>query len=139
MAQGKKEKVEKSVKYWHNSALDDFRAAESLFEKKLYPQSLFFCHLTVEKLLKALVIEKTREPAPYIHDLRRLAEIAGINLDEDKEKVLEKIFTFNISGRYQQEKIEFHRQYNKREYAQKYLEITKGLILWLEKKFQKKQ
>ena len=111
---------------------------QKVYLKRGYTRSVFFCHLTVEKLLKALVMKKIKEPAPYVHDLRRLAKIAEIDLDEDKKKILEKIFTFNISGRYQQEKLEFHKQYNKREYAQKYLKITKDLILWLEKKFQKK-
>jgi len=48
------------------------------------------------------------------------------------------IFTFNIAGRYADAKFEFYKKYNKKEYAQKYLKITKDLLLWLKKEFHKK-
>ena len=134
----KKENVKKLVKYWKDSGLKDFEAAQSLFEKRLYPQCLFFCHLTLEKLLKALVIEKTQKFAPFIHDLKRLAEIAKIDLNKQQQNDLEKIFTFNIAGRYPEEKLEFYKKYNKKEITEKYFTITKGLILWLKKSFLKK-
>ena len=78
---GNNKKFEKSVKYWRDGALSDFKAVEGLFKNGSYPQCLFFCHLSVEKLLKALVVKETKEPASYIHDLRRLSEIAKIELD----------------------------------------------------------
>lgn len=132
------ENFQKSIKYWLESSDKDFQAAESLFEKKLYPQCLFFCHLALEKFLKALVIKRIRQYSPFIHDLRRLAEIAKINLTEKQKQILDQIFTFNIAGRYPEEKSEFYRKYNKKEYAQKYLKLTQDLILWLKKEFQKK-
>jgi len=59
----------------------------------------------------------------FIHDLQRLAEIAKLDLTEEKEKKLNKIFTFNIAGRYANEKIEFYKKHNKRKYAKKGLLI----------------
>jgi len=49
------------------------------------------------------------------------------------------ISTFNIAGRYADEKFEFYKRYNKRESAQKYLKITQSLFLWLKEELQKKQ
>ena len=83
-------------------------------------------------------MKTTKNHPPFIHDLQRLAEIAKLDLTEEKEEDLNKIFTFNIAGRYANEKIEFYKKHNKREYAKKYLQITKDLILWLKKEFQKK-
>ena len=133
-----KRSYQKYIKYWKDSGLKDFEAARSLFEKKLYPQCLFFCHLTLEKLLKALVIEKTQKFAPFTHNLKRLTEIAEINLSKQQQNNLNKIFTFNIAGRYPEEKLEFYKKYNKKEIAEKYLTITKDLILCLKKSFLKK-
>ncbi|MEA3452778.1 MAG: HEPN domain-containing protein [Patescibacteria group bacterium] len=130
--------LQKSIKYWRESSFNDFKAAKILFEKGLYPQSLFFCHLSLEKILKALFIKKTKEFAPFVHDLRRLAELAGVNLTKEQQMALDKIFTFNIAGRYSEEKFEFYQKYNNKAVAAEYLEITKNLLLWLKKEFQKK-
>lgn len=84
------------------------------------------------------MIKVTKEYSPYIHDLRRLAEFAKIKLTSKQKQILDKISTFNIAGRYADEKFEFYKKYNRKEYAQKYLKITEDLILWLKKEFQKK-
>ena len=133
-----KQNFQKGIKYWQESSSKDFEAAKSLFEKKLYPQSLFFCHLSLEKMLKAIVVKTIKDYPPYTHDLRKLAEIANIDLSLRQKKILDKIFTFNIAGRYIDVKFAFYKKYNKKEYAQKYLKITKDLLLWLQKEFQKK-
>jgi len=133
-----RQNFQKSIKYWIDGSGKDFKATHSLFKNRLYPQSLFFCHLSVEKILKAVVMKRTGKLPPFIHDLRRLAEIAKIELTKDREEILEEIFTFNIAGRYADEKFEFYKKYNNKEYAEKYLKITEELLLWLKKEFQKK-
>jgi len=45
---------DEKVKYWIESAKNNWVVAGHLFEKRDYPYALFFGHLTVEKLLKAL-------------------------------------------------------------------------------------
>jgi HEPN domain-containing protein len=127
-----------SAKYWIESSEKDFEIAQILFKSKHYPQCLFFCHLSMEKILKAIVVKITKDYPPYTHGLQKLAEIGEIKLDLDRKDILNKISTFNIAGRYAHAKLEFHKKYNKKEYAQKYLEITKNLLLWLKKEFQKK-
>ena len=131
-------KLNKNIQYWTNSAEKDFKVARSLFRLRYYPQCLFFCHLSLEKLLKAVVIKKIKDYPPYTHDLRKLAEVADLDLSSKQKENLDIIFTFNIAGRYTDEKIEFYKRYNKKEYAQKYLKITNDLLQWLKKRFQKK-
>ena len=127
-----------NIQYWLNSSKKDFQVAQNLFNSRYYPQCLFFCHLSLEKILKAIIIKIIKDYPPYIHDLRRLAEIAKIDLNSQQMEYLDKIFTFNIAGRYADAKFEFYKKYNKKEYAQKYLKITENLLLWLKKEFQKK-
>ena len=45
---------QEKVNYWIRSAENDWRVAGHLFEKEDYPYTLFFGHLTIEKLFKAL-------------------------------------------------------------------------------------
>jgi HEPN domain-containing protein len=69
--------------------------------------ALFFIHLSLEKLLKGKILEKINEPAPPIHQLRRLAETLGITLDDSLKIQLDEISSFNISARYDDYKEEF--------------------------------
>ena len=128
----------KDIKYWLESSQKDFQVAQNLFSLKHYPQCLFFCHLSIEKLLKAIVIKVNRKHPPYIHDLRKLAKLANLDLSPKHEQILDTIFSFNIAGRYADAKFKFYKKYNKKGYTQKYLKITKELLLWLKKEFQKK-
>jgi HEPN domain-containing protein len=48
------EKQKRGVLYWLESAEGDWDVANHLFEKGDYSYSLFFGHLTIEKILKAI-------------------------------------------------------------------------------------
>jgi HEPN domain-containing protein len=77
-----KEKIntKKVIKYWLESSKQNFETAKFLFKGKKYSDSLFFCHLMLEKILKALVVQKTKTHAPYTHQLVDLAKIAKIQI-----------------------------------------------------------
>ncbi|PIZ01270.1 DNA-binding protein, partial [bacterium (Candidatus Gribaldobacteria) CG_4_10_14_0_8_um_filter_33_9] len=64
--------VKKIVEYWRKTAEYDYKTMVFLFKGKEYSNSLFFGHIVLEKILKALVVQRTKEQAPYIHDLVRL-------------------------------------------------------------------
>jgi len=61
---------------------------------------LFFAHLTLEKILKALVCKHSQDLAPRIHNLSRLSEMAGIALINEYVDVLAEMNAFHIEGRY---------------------------------------
>lgn len=129
---------QKTIKYWIEGSSNDFQAANILFEKKFYPQALFFCHLRLEKILKAFFMKKAQKTPPFVHDLRRLAELVEMDLTKERQKVLDEISIFNIAGRYVEEKFEFYKKYNSEKIVAKYLKITKDLLKWLKEEFQKK-
>lgn len=118
------------VRLWIESAEKDWSVTKNLFKLRHYTYCLFFCHLTTEKLLKALVVQKTGKQAPPIHDLKRLAKLAGLKLSVEQRQGLETITTFNIKARYDDVKQNFYRKATK-EYTREYLEITKEVIVWL--------
>lgn len=126
------------IQYWLNASKEDFQVAKNLSKLGHYSYCLFFCHLSIEKFLKAAVVKETNNYPPYTHDLRNLAKIASLELNTKQKEHLDEIFTFNIAGRYVDTKLKFYQKYNKKDYAQKYLKITEDLLLWLKKEFQKK-
>ncbi len=124
--------IKKVGDYWKKSAYYDFDTAKFLFKGKRYPECLFFCHLMIEKNLKALVVKKTKTHAPYIHQLVDLAKVAKIDLNEEQIDHLTEITGFNIAARYDAYKFNFYKRCN-RFYTEKYFKISKELYLWLKK------
>lgn len=136
----KKEKkdIGKIIKYWQKTSEHDFETMNALFSIKRYPESLFFGHIVLEKILKSLVVEKTGEEAPYIHNLTKLAELAKCDLFENELNLLDDVNKFNIRARYPEYKMQFFKQCN-REYAKNYIDkITRLYKKLCQKLTQKK-
>lgn len=114
---GQPRHIEKLIIHWTDSAKDALEAAEIMFKKEKFAFSLFFGHLSLEKILKALVIKNTKQHTPYIHKLETLAELAGLELNDEQIDFLCQVTSFNLEGRCQEyiEKI-------KKIFTQKYTE-----------------
>lgn len=98
------------IKYWLTSADQDWVVARHLFEKKVYAYALFFGHLTVEKILKAIFTCKNDKTPPFSHNLVYLSEKAGLELNEEMLDLLEEVSDFNLEARYPDHKFSFHRK-----------------------------
>lgn len=92
--------IEKQIDYWRTGSDEDLAAAESLREKGHFRHSLFFAHLALEKMLKALVVRQTKDDPPRIHSLIRLAKCAGLPLDQEREDLLREFGEYQLEGRY---------------------------------------
>ena len=68
----------KMMDYWLATAVHDWDTAQALWRAKRYDACLFFCHLVTEKILKAAVVKQTGKPAPRVHDLIKLANLAQL-------------------------------------------------------------
>ncbi len=102
--------TQKVQDFWFVEANEALQVAWHLFEKRDYSYSLFFGHLAIEKLLKALYVARKKKHAPYIHNLKRLAELSDIQLSEEKENNLIRITAFNLESRYPDEKRDFRKK-----------------------------
>ncbi|MBI5789018.1 MAG: HEPN domain-containing protein [Candidatus Schekmanbacteria bacterium] len=118
------------IQYWLKTSEDDIRVAQHLYEAKDYPQALFFGHLFLEKILKALVVQATGEHAPGIHKLLRLANLAGLELTESQKEFLLKVTAYNIEGRYPDELLSVKDKYSET-YCREELNKIKELVQWL--------
>ncbi|MBM3151298.1 MAG: HEPN domain-containing protein [Chloroflexi bacterium] len=93
--------VEKNVAHWRKGATEAWEAADDLINKdRRILFGLFFVHLALEKIIKAHVWRVKEDAPPRIHNLVRLAELAGLTLDDTNKNILSEINEFNIEGRY---------------------------------------
>jgi HEPN domain-containing protein len=92
--------IDKQIAYWQESAKEDWEVALELVSNNRLRHGLFFAHLTLEKMLKALVCKETQQSAPKIHNLIRLSQIANIALTNDQFDILADMNPLNIEGRY---------------------------------------
>jgi len=129
--------VKEQLTYWQISAKRNWKTTNNMFKSKDYDACLFFCHLTIEKFLKGLVVIETQKEAPKIHDLERLALLAKLKLSEKRLQELRIITEFNMACRYNEDKFLFYKKCTK-EYTTNWFNISKKIILWLQKAYPKK-
>ncbi len=122
------------ITYWLKIAEEDWRVANHLFEKGDYSYALFFGDLTVEKILKALYIDKQNETPPFSHNLVYLSEKSGIELYEDNLELLEEISDFNLEARYPDDKLSFFRKCTI-EFTENKLKQIEEVRKWLLRQF----
>lgn len=125
--------IKELIRYWIESAEDDLKTAQSLFNSKRYHHCLFFCHLFIEKAIKALIVKKVKQPSPYGHNLLKLTELSGVKFSEKQLDLLDEINSFNIDARYNDYKRRFYKKATKK-YTQEYFKKAKQMYLWLKRK-----
>jgi HEPN domain-containing protein len=119
--------INRQIKYWIDSGNDDISSAGILIEKNKYLHGLFFCHLAVEKILKAIYVKRKNDFAPKTHNLLYLCELCGIEPDDDNKVFFAVLMKYQISGRYPDSPdkiIEFST-------ADEYYNKTQEAVVWL--------
>lgn len=94
--------LQEQTKYWVTESEEDILTAKVLLKSKRLLESAFFCHLAIEKILKAFIAERKNEIPPKDHNLLKLAKRSGIHkeLDEGCIDLLAELQPFNIEERY---------------------------------------
>jgi HEPN domain-containing protein len=100
--------VEKIVKHWIDTSDEDFLTMKALYASGSYGWALFLGHISIEKLLKAVYVNKYGKHAPFLHNLYRLAELCNIEMTNEQSDWFDKISSFNINARYDDYKREFY-------------------------------
>ena len=122
---------EEHVNYWRQSAHHDLESAEIIFDSGRYDWCLFVGHLALEKILKAIFVDRNdNKMPPTIHNLVRLAELSKVEIDDEQKFLLDKINDFNIQTRYPDYKLEFYKRCDA-EYTNEYLGKIKEFYTWL--------
>ena len=118
--------MKEEAKKWWTKAEGDLIKARDNFKMGHYDLASFLCQQSVEKALKAALIEN-KKVMPKIHDLVKLAKLVNINsnlLDD-----CERLTYVYVDSRYPDTET---KKYTKAE-TEKDLEIAEKIIIWIEK------
>jgi HEPN domain-containing protein len=115
--------INKHILHWRAGSSEDWEVACSLVKQERVRHGLFFAHLSLGKILKAHVCRATRELSPPIHNLLRLAECAGLSLQQEQRDLLAEVNSFNIEGRYPEMLLPLPTQFEAEAYLQKIREL----------------
>lgn len=113
-----------------DTAKSDLDTVELLIRECRFLHGLFFCHLAIEKWIKAHVVKTTAEIPPKSHNLIYLIDLAELTVNEQDENLLGVLMKYQLEGRYPDHDPEISSK-NK---ALDYLNRTKELLKWLVKK-----
>lgn len=127
---------EEMISYWVETSEKDFNTMLHLYKSKDFHWSLFLGHLVIEKLLKAVYVERVALHSPRIHDLLRLAEKSELQLSEEQKDLLDILTTFNINARYPDYKRSFYKKSTEK-YTGEYIEKVKEMRIWILKELGK--
>lgn len=121
--------IEKQIEHWQTGAEEDLAVATQLVSAGKIRHGLFFAHLSLEKILKAHVCKATRDLAPPIHNLSRLANFAELSLTVANRDLLAITNGYNIEGRYPELLLPLPSQTE----ADETMEKIQELFAWLKK------
>ena len=126
------------AEYWLDLCDEDLDVVKLLLQGNKLLYAGFFCHLTAEKALKAVIAHNTGETPPKIHDLKKLAKFGKIadDLSEEQRLFLGRLMPLHIEGRYLSHK-KLVADTLTVEYCEKIFKETEEFLSWIKKKLGK--
>jgi HEPN domain-containing protein len=122
--------IEKQIEYWIQGAEDDLLTADLLIREKRILHGLFFCHLVIEKAIKAHVVKATGEVAPRSHNLIFLSEKTDLEFDNETQIFLGILMKYQLQGRYP----DYNPSIPDTTKVNEYYKNTKTLLKWLKER-----
>ena len=122
----------KSPQEWLKQADYDIKTAEIMFDNKRYFYAVFMCHLSIEKVLKGIYLDRLKEIPPKTHNLVYLVEKIKLLLPEN---LYDSVFALNrvsVPTRYPDDIQRMLKDYNE-ERTKKVIESGKEVLQWLKK------
>ncbi|MEO5569423.1 MAG: HEPN domain-containing protein [Bacteroidia bacterium] len=119
------------ISFWKESSAMDWSSSEDLFITKHYLQSLFFAHLALEKLCKAIWVKyNANDHPPRIHNLVYILKQTEIEINDNQLDALILLNDFQLEGRYPDYKLKIYKMCDE-ETTQKFLIMANEIKLWL--------
>ncbi len=121
-----------AITNWIKSSNYDFKTAEHMFRTGRYIYVLFMCHLSLEKLLKAIYEAVLNKVPPKTHNLIFLSSAVNLEIPESHLKTLESLNDLSIVTRYPEDFDALIKAFRKKR-VEDYFSRTKELLKWLKK------
>lgn len=115
---------------WNEQARYDLDTAKAMLDSGRYLYVLFCCQQAVEKAIKSVIALRTKKMPPRIHNLIRLAEKAGLEVEESRAEQFRLLTNYYIQSRYPGE-IENLSSAADRTLAEEVVHYTEDILLWL--------
>jgi HEPN domain-containing protein len=122
--------LNRQAAYWLKSSEEDWEVAQELVTNGRTRHGLFFAHLAIEKVFKALICQQTEAIPPKTHNLLLLASKTDLALSDEQKLFLARFDQYQIEGRYP----EMLPKAPTREKAAQELAIAQEMITWLRQK-----
>ncbi|MBF0205414.1 MAG: HEPN domain-containing protein [Oligoflexia bacterium] len=124
-------KKAKLVEYWKENSIEDLAAAKDIAIKASRNiHALFFLHLAIEKVLKALFVHINGTQAPLIHNLLLLANKSNLTLSDEDTNLLLELNEFNLGCRYPDD-IQEIKKIASNEFTKHYLDKVEVFHKWI--------
>ncbi len=92
---------EQHIAYWIETAEDNWRSIQNMFSVGEYVPALFWAHLTIEKLSKAIWVQDNEgNTPPRIHNIIKLLNATSFVLTDEQVNLGGRLNTFQLEGRY---------------------------------------
>lgn len=121
---------------WIKIAEDDFDVAKDNFKDGHFAHSVYLCHQTIEKFLKALVQELTSDIPEHTHNFNILMQAVRIEFPQEIEEKILRLAPHYIPTRYPEELEKLKEQYTK-ELTAGYIADTEQIISWIKNNYLK--
>ena len=92
--------VLKQIDYWKSTSESDIETASILISSGKYIEGMFFCHLCIEKIIKALVVKQIQDIPPRSHDLFYLINLTKLDFTEQQSEFMQILMKYQLEGRY---------------------------------------
>ena len=124
--------MKKETKLWFDLAEDDYKNMLLMIKSKSHRGAVFFAQQSVEKLLKAYIIEYKNFNPKRTHKIEVLMNDAELNIKEIEKSSIEELSKAYTWVRYPDLSNRF---YTKKEITDKLLVCAKQLYKWVKNKF----
>ncbi len=123
--------MKEEVKRWIEQSKADVKSAKNCFKSKDYYLCAFMCQQSVEKVMKALYLQKYKK-LRKIHDLTFFAK--ELNYPEDIIRLCEQLTKVYVETRYPDLGGKIPAKKFTKDDAKKFLNIASKILKWLRKK-----
>jgi HEPN domain-containing protein len=122
--------MRKDTENFITSSEYDLQTAAAMFESGRYIYVVFMCHISTEKMLKAIVAEATQNIPPKTHNLIYLIKLGEVTLPADLFEFVAKLNNASIITRYPEDFRKLLEVFPQ-DIAKEYLMTTQRVIEWL--------
>lgn len=130
--------MRKDTENFIRSATYDIDTAEHMLKTGRYIYVVFMCHLSLEKMLKAVAAEVTDTVPPRTHNLLYLTKLAGIGFSEEHFEFIAKLNNASVVTRYPEDFLALTGSFPE-EAVSVYFSKTREIIEWLKQHEKLKQ